>query len=99
MQLGEAYRDAARWEDAARVMQRALAIDPGPAQYWNSLGTVLGSGRKMSEAEHAFAEAVRREPGNGLYRYNHGLALQQLGRRDEAATEFRQAGALGYRAP
>ena len=45
----------------------------------------------MAEAEHAFAEAVKREPENGLYRYNHGLALQQLGRRDEAMVEFRQA--------
>jgi choline-sulfatase len=99
MQLGEAYRDLGRWNDATRTIQRAVSIDPGPAQYWNSLGTVLGSGRKMPEAEHAFAEAVKREPSNGLYRYNHGLALQQLGRRDDAMTEFRQAQALGYRAP
>jgi Flp pilus assembly protein TadD len=98
MQLGEAYRDLGRWDEATRSIQRALAIDPEPAQYWNSLGTVLGGGRKMSEAEQAFGEAVKREPTNGLYRYNHGLALQQLGRRDEAMTEFRQANALGYRA-
>jgi Flp pilus assembly protein TadD len=45
-----------------------------------------------------FGEAVKREPSNGLYRYNQGLALQQLGRRDEAMTEFRQATALCYRA-
>lgn len=97
MQLGEAYRDLARWDEAARTIQRALAIDAGPAQYWNSLGTVLGGGGKMADAERAFAEAAKREPTSGLYRYNHGLALQQLGRRDEAAAEFRQAAALGYR--
>ena len=97
MQLGEAYRDLGRWDEAARTIQRALAIDSGPAQYWNSLGTVLGGGRKMAEAEHAFGEAVKREPANGLYRYNHGLALQQLGRRDDALAEFRQAAVLGYR--
>jgi arylsulfatase A-like enzyme/Flp pilus assembly protein TadD len=97
MQLGETYRDLGRWDDATRTIQRALVIDPGPAQYWNSFGTVLGSAGKMSEAEHAFGEAVRREPTNGLYRYNHGVALQQLGRRDEAMTEFQQAQALGYR--
>jgi hypothetical protein len=33
----------------------------------------------------------------GLYRYNHDLALQQLGRRDDAMTEFRQAAVLGCR--
>jgi len=99
MQLGESYRDLSRWDDATRTIQRALSIDPGPAQYWNSLGTVLGSSGKMPEAEHAFGEAVKRDPANGLYHYNHGLALQQLGRRDDAITEFRQAQALGYRAP
>jgi Flp pilus assembly protein TadD len=46
-----------------------------------------------------FGEAVKREPANGLYRYNHGLALQQLGRYDEATTEFRQDAVLGYWAP
>ena len=51
----------------------------------------------MADAERAFAEAAKREPTSGLYRYNHGLALQQLGRRDEAAAEFRQAAALGHR--
>ena len=98
MQLGETYRDLGKWDDATRTIQRALALDPGPAQYWNSLGTVLGGGGNMAEAEHAFSEAVKREPTNGLYRYNHGLALQQRGRRDEAMTEFRQAQALGYHA-
>ena len=51
----------------------------------------------MAEAERAFAEATTREPGNGLYAYNRGLALQQLGRRDEAVREMQRAAALGYR--
>jgi tetratricopeptide (TPR) repeat protein len=96
MQLGEAYRDLSRWDDATREVQRAVAIDPKPAQYWNSLGTVLGGGRKMADAERAFAQALSRDPNNGLYHYNHALALQQLGRRDEAAAEFSRAAALGY---
>jgi len=79
MQLGEAYRDLARWDDATRTIQRALAIDPAPAQYWNSFGTVLGGGGKMAEAEHAFGEAAKREPTNGLYRYNHGRHCDNWG--------------------
>ena len=70
MQLGEAYRDVARHQDAVRVIREALALDPKPAQYWNSLGTVLGASRQMAEAERAFGEATTREPGNGLYAYN-----------------------------
>jgi arylsulfatase A-like enzyme/Flp pilus assembly protein TadD len=96
MQLGEAYRDVARYQDAVRVIRQALALDPKPAQYWNSLGTVLGASSQMAEAERAFAEATTREPGNGLYAYNRGLALQQLGRRDEALVQIKRAADLGY---
>ena len=59
-----------------RVIREALAIDPKPAQYWNSLGTVLGASGQMADAERAFGEATTREPGNGLYAYNRALALQ-----------------------
>lgn len=96
MQLGEAYRDVARYQDAARVIREALALDPKPAQYWNSLGTVLGAGGQMADAERAFAQATTREPVNGRYAYNRGLALQQLGRRDEALVQMKRAADLGY---
>ena len=96
MQLGEAYRDVARFQDATRVIREALAIDPQPAQYWNSLGTVLGAGRQIADAERAFAEAATREPANGLYAYNRALALQALGRRDEAVVQMKRAADLGY---
>jgi choline-sulfatase len=96
MQLGEAYRDLGRYQDAVRVIRAALAVDPMPAQYWNSLGTVLGAGGQMADAERAFGEAATREPGNGLYVYNRALALNQLGRREEAVGELRRAASLGY---
>jgi len=97
MELGEAMRDVARYADAARVIREALAIDPRPAQYWNSLGTVLGASGQMADAERAFAEASARDPNNGMYAYNRALALQQLGRKDEAAAQLNRAAALGYK--
>jgi choline-sulfatase len=97
MELGEALRDVARYEDAARVIRDALAIDARPAQYWHSLGTVLGAGGDIAGAERAFNEAIAREPTNGQYVYNHGVALFRLGRKDEAAAQMNRAAALGYR--
>jgi Flp pilus assembly protein TadD len=78
-------------------MREAIALDERPAQYWFSLGTVLGAGGHMAEAERAFNEAISREPNNGLYVYNHGVALFRLGRKDEAAAQMNRAAALGYR--
>jgi Flp pilus assembly protein TadD len=60
------------------------------------LGTVLGASGRMAEAERTFAEAVSREPNNGLYVYNRALALEQLGRRDEALAQKKRAADLGY---
>ena len=94
MQLGEVYGFMGRMPDAIRLMREAVAIDPNPA-YWNALGTILGGTGQMPEAERAFAEALARDSTNTLSLYNHGLALQHLGRRDEAIAEFRRAAALG----
>ena len=84
------------WPTAARVMREATRLDAGPAAYWNALGTVLGASGQMSEAERAFAEAVRREEGNGLFIYNHAIALEQLGRREDAIAQYRRAAEVGY---
>src|SRR5260221_1322202 len=97
MELGEAYRDVARYDDAARTIREALAIDPRPAQYWHSLGTVLGANGKVADAERAFSEAVSREPANGLYVYNHGAALYRLDPKEKAAAETHPSAPPGYK--
>jgi choline-sulfatase len=96
MQLGEAYRDVGRHQDAVRIIRDAIALDPKPAQYWNSLGTVLGASGQMPDAERAFGEAATRDPNNGLYPYNRALALNHLGRREEALVQVKRAADLGY---
>ena len=55
--------------------------------------------RTIQAAERALAEALSREPDNGQYVYNHGVALSRLGRKDEAAAQMNRAAALGYRPP
>ena len=68
----------------------------GPASYWNSLGMVLGGAGRMTDAERAFAEAAARDADNAQYVYNRGLALQRLGRRDEAIAQFQRAADMGF---
>jgi protein O-GlcNAc transferase len=96
MELGETYRDLGRTADAARVMRDAVALDPRPAAYWNSLGTVLGAGGQLADAERAFAEATARDGNDPNYVFNHGVALERLGRRDEAIAQYRRAAAAGF---
>jgi len=96
LELGQVYRDQNRMTDAARVMREATRLDPGPAAYWNALGTVLGASGQMNDAERAFAEAALRDAGNGLFVFNQAIALEQLGRRDDAIARYRRAAELGY---
>jgi choline-sulfatase len=95
MELGEVYRDQGRWNDAAAAMRAAVDRDATRADFWNALGTAFGGGGRMAEAERAFAEAAARDTSNAMFRYNHALALQQLGRRDEALAELQTAARLG----
>ena len=52
--------------------------------------TVGGTGR-LAEAEPAFREAWRLDPESHRYAYNLGLALERLGRPDEARPFFESA--------
>jgi choline-sulfatase len=96
MELGQVYRDMGRMTDAARAMREAVRLDSGPAPYWNALGAVLGAGGQIAEAEGAFAEAVKRAPADGLFIFNEAVALERLGRREEALAHYRRSAALGY---
>src|SRR5262249_5679842 len=91
MGFRDALRDVARYDEAARAIRDALAIDPRPAQYWHSLGTVLGAGGDIAGAERALSEAVSREPSNGQYVYNQAVALYRLGREGDAGAAIRRA--------
>jgi Flp pilus assembly protein TadD len=48
----------------------------------------------VEEARGHFAEAVRIRPGFANARFNLGLALETLGRLDEAAAQYEEAARL-----
>jgi len=95
VRLGELYRDLGRTDEAIRLLREAVALD-AQASYWNSLGMVLGGAGQLDEAERVFGEASKREPDNPQYAFNRGLALERLGRREEAEPLFRRAAELGF---
>ncbi len=47
--------------------------------------------QRLEEAETSLSQAARLMPTRARVRYNHGLALQHLGRRPEAETALRGA--------
>jgi 4-amino-4-deoxy-L-arabinose transferase-like glycosyltransferase len=57
----------------------------------NAVGSVLGRRGDMEGAATEFASALALNSGDISSRYNFGLALYELGRFDEAATQFERA--------
>ena len=88
--MGELLLSQRQPEQALVHFKEATALDPGVADYWNSLGMVLGGGGQPEEAVRAFREAVTLDPKNAQYAYNLGLMLMRAGQ-PEAADWFRRA--------
>ena len=74
--------------DAAALLGRAVAIDPGLAEAHNDRGAILAAGGALAEALSCFEQAVKLKPGYAEARNNLGRALRSVGRLDEAAAQF-----------
>ena len=70
--LGEAFRAIKQRDKAHEHLTAAVALDPGLAQTWNSLGLLAIDRRRPAEAESNFREAIRLES-----RTAHGGPLRQ----------------------
>src|SRR5262249_40203721 len=68
----------------------AIRIQPGFANVYNAYGDMLFWVRRDYQGAAAeFRKATERQPANVIYHNNLGLALQELGRMDEAIVEYR----------
>jgi tetratricopeptide (TPR) repeat protein len=71
--LGVIYTHLDKVEEAARLFERVLAIDPHLAEAYNNLGFVLTVQKKHDKALAAYREAVRLQPDWSLAIYNLGI--------------------------
>jgi len=84
--LGEAFYQSGMMEDAIRELERVLEIDPHDRRARTRLGIIaLESGRFEAALEHFGAVAEGERDDYALLR-NRALALEMLGRFDEAIT-------------
>jgi tetratricopeptide (TPR) repeat protein len=83
-------------DEAARLLNAAARSAPDDATIWNDLAAVelvrasLGHRAATTSALHAAGRAAQLSPSSPDAHYNRALALEQLGRHSEAATELRQ---------
>ena len=67
--------------EAAGRLQEAAVVQ-------NNRGAWLGGRGDVAGAAAVFADALRLDPSDANVRFNYGMALKELGRRDEAAAQF-----------
>jgi tetratricopeptide (TPR) repeat protein len=76
---------------AERLCRQVLQAEPGNAEAWQLLGTVLYDSGKLPEAIDAFRRALSLCPTDASSHYRLALALASLGQRAPAIAHFRQA--------
>jgi protein O-mannosyl-transferase len=89
--LGNAFLQKGRMEEAIAQYQKAAQINPDYAEAHYNLGTALLQKGSVDEAIVHFQKTLQIKPGFVKTHYNLGTALLQKGRADEAIVHFQKA--------
>ena len=92
--LGNAFRDLGKLDDAATSYHKALDIHPNYVEAHFNLGNVLQDLRQLDEAVVSYQRALAIQPDYVDAYNNLGNALQDLGRQEQAADSYKKALAL-----
>lgn len=99
-QMAAQYLQHNQLDNAKRQLEKALAANERYAPAYDMMGVLLqteGSPLNIAKAQSYFQKALILQPQLMKARNNYGVYLAQLGRYDEALTQFKIAGAaLGY---
>jgi Flp pilus assembly protein TadD len=91
--LGVLYAKRGKVKEAEENLSRALALKPDDPELLSDAGYFYYLASRPKEAEQSLRRALEISPGNHKYCTNLALVVGEQGRRDEAYTLFRRAGA------
>ncbi|HEX6504414.1 MAG TPA: FG-GAP-like repeat-containing protein [Terriglobales bacterium] len=88
--LGNAYRQLKRWQDAQKVLQQAVSISPEDPEANYSLGMVFAQLNDSDLAYQYLQNALKLRPTYPEALNNLGILYLRTGRRDDAVASFEQ---------
>ena len=88
--LGNAYRQAKRWEDARKALEQALDVRPQDPEVNYSLGMVYAKIDDTGRAQEYLTKALQLRPGYPEALNNLGVLYLRTRRRDEAVAKFEE---------
>jgi tetratricopeptide (TPR) repeat protein len=89
--LGVAYGELGRYQDAVEAFKQAIRIKPDYAEAHCNLGVAYGKLGRWQEAIEAFSQAIKIKTDYAEAHYNLGVAYGKLGRYQEAVEAYKQA--------
>jgi tetratricopeptide (TPR) repeat protein len=95
--LGYAFQEAGRVDDAVIEYRTAARLRPLDAEMHSNLGVVLAARGEHDEAIANYEEAIRLDPDFAEARNNLGMALASAGQYDQAMVQLDKAIALDPR--
>jgi Flp pilus assembly protein TadD/peroxiredoxin len=88
--LGSAYRQLKRWDDARKTYERALEVGPNDAEANYGLGMVFAQNDDSARAFDSLQKALKLRPAYPEALNNLGILYLRTQRRDEAVASFEQ---------
>ena len=88
--LGNAYRQQKKWDDARSLLERAVTVGPGDPEANYSLGMVFAQLNDNDRAYEYLQRALKFRPGYPEALNNLGVLYLRTGRRDEAVASFEE---------
>jgi len=92
--LGVTYVYMRRWDEAARALEQAVALDPHYALAYSHLGNVYLEQGRHEEALRCQDRATAFDPPYFQGHFNRGAVLAAMGRTEEAIASYRRASQL-----
>ena len=89
--MGLLAQGMGRFETAAELVRRAIAIRPNGAGYWSNLGNIYQNMEQWEDAVAAHKEAVKHNPRHSGVRQNLGSVLNLVNQPFAAMPHFREA--------
>jgi tetratricopeptide (TPR) repeat protein len=89
--LGNAYRQEKRWEEARRALEKAVSIKPDDPEANYSLGMVFAQADDSGRTEALLTKALHARPAYPEALNNLGVLYLRTSRRDEAVAKFEES--------
>ncbi|MCC6537291.1 MAG: VCBS repeat-containing protein [Bryobacterales bacterium] len=87
----QVHREAGRADQAARLLDEALRLQPALAEAWNERGGLALASKKPEDALEHFEQALASQPDLLYALLNAAQTAAQLNRLDQAAAYYRRA--------